>query len=223
MNTIYIIIITFYIGQIAAACITTYYAFKVLRLKYIPINIKFFALYPILALSIGIPNILNDFSIKNLKHFVGVLNNVTLLLHISLIGFFIFSCLKRKEIKRLYLFVLIGFQLIVVFYLISVNLSSQNFIAFAITNFGLIVLTLFYFFEIFINPPILKLKEEPSFWIITGVFFSTCLNMPFYATYKVILDNNDVFIKSLVGVLVSLSYIIMFLFFVKGFKCSIKN
>jgi len=49
------------------------------------------------------------------------------------------------------------------------------------------------------------------------------LSIPFFATYKVIMGRNGEFIQTLVGASVALSFIIMHLFFVKGFKCSIKN
>lgn len=217
------IIATFYIGQIIAVCISAYYAIKLLRLKNAQSNLKFFAFYPILAISIGIPNIINDFAIKNLRLFCNVLQNVTLLLHISLIGYFIYSCLNRKLLRQSFFIVLSIFQVILLIYLSSIDITRKSFFAFAITNFGLIILTLFYFFEIFINPPILKLTEEPHFWIVTGVFFSMCLSMPFFATYKVILQEYVEFVQTLVASSIALSFIIMHLFFVKGFKCSIKN
>ncbi len=217
------IVATFYIVQIIAVCISTYYAIRLLRLKNVQINLKFFAFYPILTISIAIPSIIHDFAIKDLRSIKNVLENVTLLLHISLIGYFVYTCLNRRLLRRIYFIVLSSFQLIVIIYLSSIDLTKKNFFAFAITNFGLIILTLFYFIEIFINPPILKLIEEPHFWIVTGVFFSMSLSIPFFATYKVIMGRNGEFIQTLVGASVALSFIIMHLFFVKGFKCSIKN
>lgn len=214
---------TIFFGQIIVACFSTYFAIKVLRRQSIPENIRFFALYPILSLIIGVPNIIHDYYLKSLKPFCNVLNNLTLIIHISLIGYFIYSVLKSKELKRIYIVLLSTFQLIIVWYLSSIDVFKTSYTAYGVTNFCIIIATLFYYFEVFVNPPVVKLTDEPSFWIISGVFFGMCLNMPFTATSNIILHENNDTIKMIMGAFLVLSFTLMHSFFVKGLKCTIRQ
>ena len=52
-----------------------------------------------------------------------------------------------------------------------------------IESISLIPFCLYYFFELLSNPPLLKLTNEPSFWITTGILFLFICITPYYLLF----------------------------------------
>jgi len=113
--------------------------------------------------------------------------------------------------------------LVLLFFLLSVyDIKQDNTLAFGITNFGLMVFSLLYYFSLLNNTtPIINLLKEPSFWIITGVFFSMSLHIPVLFSMGYLHDKislaNFRFLMSASMV----CYGIMHLFFIKAYLCAI--
>jgi hypothetical protein len=53
----------------------------------------------------------------------------------------------------------------------------------AIESISLIPFCLYYFFELLNNPPLLKLTNEPAFWITTGILFLFICITPYYLVF----------------------------------------
>lgn len=109
------------------------------------------------------------------------------------------------------------------YFLIASDLTKKNTFIFGVTNFGLIIFCIVYYHQLFNNLPTLNLLLEPSFWIITGVFFCMSIQIPVlltidYLRYKILINN-----YYLLHSLISFCYTIMHLFFIKAYLCATRQ
>lgn len=89
----------------------------------------------------------------------------------------------------------------------------------AFSNTGLIILCLYYYFQLFANGRPENLFSDPGFWAVTGIFLCVCISLPMLAFHyflnsELILDKRtfrNLFSLGVVG------YILMHLFFIKSF------
>ncbi len=178
-----------------------------------------FFIYPTIGVLCMIPAYIES-------NFLGVeysqyLLNFSLLFHYLFLGIFIFKVLPKRSL--IFIIILIVFFLFIVYMLFF---SDWNFLvnkAFAVTNFSLTALCLVYYFQILkLDVPFL-LKNEPSFWIITGIFIGMGSASPLSAIIDYLAYDSSVLKHQFFYKLVATSYTIMHLFFIKGYLCSIKE
>ena len=155
--------------------------------------------------------------------FYHLINNYSLIFHFSFLSYFIYRITKNTINKFIFWTIFFVIMLSVLIILIYNNNSKSDFIAFAISNLGLIIFCIFYYYYLFKELPSPSLLNEPSFWIITGIFLCMVLHVPIssihgYLTLKI---NKDI-IRVILSIS-SLSYAFMHLFFVKAFLCSINH
>ncbi len=76
-----------------------------------------------------------------------------------------------------------------------------------------------YIYQLFNNPPILKLAAEPSFWFNAGILMFFILTLPFFSTIKYYGIPKFSHYKNSIY---NIGYIIIFLFLVKSYLCKSK-
>ena len=76
-----------------------------------------------------------------------------------------------------------------------------------------------YIYQLFNNPPILKLAAEPSFWFNAGILMFFILTLPFFSTIKYFGIPKFSHYKNSVY---NIGYIIIFLFLLKSYLCKSK-
>lgn len=141
--------------------------------------------------------------------------NVSFLVFIVL-EFCIFAILLSKFIKALYIKKFLIFScpiyivISIIVWIVNSSLSKIFSITTTIESIVLIPLCLFYFYELFLQPPFLSLVKEPSFWITTGILFLLICISPFYFNYKYFLKYPDMQVIDI------LSYDILVLLFAKA-------
>lgn len=179
---------------------------------------KGFYWYPTVGLLCAIPSYIEShfFPIKHSQYLI----NFSLLFHFCFLGNFILKVLPKRNV---YIIIFFYLQLII----ISTMLLSSDWKflankAFAITNFSLALLSLVYFFQILKQTDLLNLLEEPSFWIISGIFLGMGFESPLSAVIDYLTDNTLILQHKHFFRLIVASYIIMHLFFIKAYLCSIK-
>ena len=80
----------------------------------------------------------------------------------------------------------------------------------------------FYFYELFKKPPILNLRQEPSFWIASGLsFFVTC-TLP-YSLLENYLRQNYLYLMTALYSVFYIFYILLFLMIIKAYTCRQKE
>ncbi len=121
---------------------------------------------------------------------------------------------KDKVLK--YIFIIISFIVIV---LLIFDFKGQTYYSATAVNIGLLIYCLFYFSSLFRENPILDLLNDPSFLIISGIFFGSCVGIPIYL-FGIYLKNSipqDIF--HTIIIIGPISSAIMYIFFIKAFLC----
>jgi hypothetical protein len=186
----------------------------------IPKYLQGFYWYNIVALFFALLSLVETF-ITGIK-ISPFLLNFSLIFHFIFLGTFIIKTMPQSSLTMWLKIIFIIFTLLIVAYIFSYNFFKINNKAYSVSNFALTIICLFYYYQLFKKPPILSLKEMPSFWIVSGVFFGMGINTPFSAIVDFFKYKPNILNHVFFYVLMTNGYIIMHLFFIKGFLCSTK-
>ncbi len=191
---------------------------KLIKNENAPKYMEGFYLYPTVGLLCAIPSYLEShyFPIKYSQYLL----NFSLIFHFYFLGNFIFKILPRQNLFFKTCFYL---QLIIIF--IFLFYADWKFLAnkaFAITNLSLALLSFLYFFQVLRENQIGYLLKEPSFWVVSGIFIGMGLESPLSAVIDYLTDNTLILQHKYFFRLIVMSYIIMHLFFIKAYLCSIR-
>lgn len=177
--------------------------------------------YPLVGMIVLIPvfidvNITKQF--YNVKTFV---INASILFHYIFLSLFIIKLIINKANHRLLKLIFIVVLSILFSSLSSDILTRVNITAYIIANFGLIIFCLLYYYQLFNGLPNINLITEPSFWIITGVFFTMSVHIPILASMSVLKNKISASNYILLAGVTTFCYSIMYLFFCKAILCII--
>lgn len=204
-------------------CITSFicflFAIKLVLSRNIPIYMKMFFWYPFVSVLIVIPIFIIANFFMQFRNYAIMLTNVSTIFHFGFLSIFIIKLLPLKN-RRL-VWVLFTLFLISLFIVLSTNnLEKQIHSAFSVTNIGLSIICIIYYFHLFKNLPVFDLKKEPSFWIVTGVFFCMSAHVPIAAFVDYLRDKVTFTTILALNNFLILTYIIMEVFFVKAILCT---
>lgn len=73
-----------------------------------------------------------------------------------------------------------------------------------------------YVYQLFIQPPILNLVNEASFWFISGIFIYFILTLPFFFMIHYFRNNG---MWQIIGFINMLGYCLIFLFLIRAYLC----
>ena len=208
-----------YYSQLFAIVTSFIFSLTLLKNKKIPKYLKNFFWYPTIGVVVILPEI---FDLNFNASEIFIINNLSILFHYSFLSLFIIRIIPQNR-KWWYLkYIFITFFIAIIIYLFCNDLSKPQHLAFAISNFGLTIFCILYYFYLFNSSPTLNLLNEPSFWIVTGIFFSMTLIVPItsvieYLCYKPTKKTYMIFANMLM-----FCYTIMHVFFIKAFLCTIQ-
>jgi len=152
-----------------------------------------------------------------------VLQSSLLLFHFIFLSLFIYRVLPTKidskEIKILFFLLL----LIIIYCVFTNDLTIPAYKAYSFTNFGLVLFCCFYYLQLFESMPTINLLKEPSFWIISGVFFCMCATIPLTSLRGYLYHNIPYNLYLSMGGIGFFAYGVMHLFFIKAYLCSISQ
>ena len=173
------------------------FSLRLMNNKEVPIYMKNFYLYPLVAIMVLIP--------------------IVLTACFSFLSRFIISVIPGNKETPFLRNVYWIFLLPILYFLFRNDLTTQNNQAFSISNLGLTFLCIKYYYRLFKNLPQINLKKEPSFWIVTGVFIGMSLHIPVSAMIDYVRDKISIFNYIILGNILLITYTIMHLFFIKAF------
>lgn len=191
------------------------FSLRLVKNKNVPKYLKGFYLYPMVCVLVAIPFI---FPI-HLGLNASIINSLSLIFHFTYLSYFISKVLNVKKLKQILVSLFAIFFCIITVLLWREDLNEPVNYIFSISAIGLTIFSILYYYQIFISSPLPDLLKEPSFWIVTGVFFSMSLHIPI----SMIID--ELFYKIpystylLLSCILVFSIIIMHLFFIKAFLC----
>jgi len=197
--------------------------------SYNPPYLKIMTFY--LVVSVGIEILANRFLIQLLDfrpfaHWPDAritLYNLFTPFELFIFSYFLFQVIQSPLIKKIVIMLACLFAVFFVQYAVQKGLGDFNDIAVVLESVIIIIPCLTYFRELFARDEPVNLVREPSFWMVTGIFFYLATIIPLYMT------RSYLFAHGLSGVAKSLSSInnfalsITYLLFIRGYTCRIKK
>ena len=201
---------------------TFLFSLRLITNNNIPNYMRGFYWYPTVAIIMLVIYIFEYYLHIIQKNLYQNINLLSLLFHYSFLGLFILKVMsKRKKIEIINIFFWL-FLPIITFFIIT-DIFYHTFLSFAVANFGLMILCISYYYQLFKTTPSLNLLKDPSFWIITGILFGMSTTIPVSIIGGYLFHNipRDIFLS--VAVIMPLGYGVMHLFFLKAILCSIRQ
>ena len=99
----------------------------------------------------------------------------------------------------------------------SVSSDTQNRV-YTIESLFISIFSVFYFFELFKNLPAVRLGNEPSFWVATGIFFFNFCTLPFSLMESYFASENHSLASKLYAIFY-IFYILMMFMIIRGYSC----
>ena len=193
---------------------------RLIRNSKIPYYMKGFYWYPIVGILVLVPNFI-DLNISRIFHPVSVIIiNASILFHFIFLSLFIIKLIKNKSNQNLLNIIFWSILLLLFLSLNKENLTKNNNLGYSVSNFGLIIFCILYYYQLFNSLPNMNLKKEPSFWIVTGIFFTMSVHIPIQAAVGFLRYNISYNNYILLYGIIAFCYSIMHLFLIKAFICA---
>ena len=151
-------------------------------------------------------SIVSDFSVIETCFYMWVLKNI----------------IKSENVKRVISYLIVGFPVLAFLNILFLQgINSYNTITYSLGCSFLIFLSIYYFFELFKLHYAVKLIEDPSFWICTGLLFFYCVTFPVFVCVNLMKNFPEKF-ANLIGVVLAITNIILYSLFCIAFLCRIR-
>jgi hypothetical protein len=218
MSNLYYFIIWLGTGIIIAAFIISIFLLK----KDKPFYFKFIFAFILLGLSLSMSTIaFHSFRIweSNFKEII-LIQQVLLLLQCLMLGLFFIEVLKKSKFKkavRVLFFLSIFVQITLFSSIIMANIEIRPFIS---SHLFLLLFCFFYFRDLMNTKPTIILVKSSTFWIVMGIFYSSCIGFPVNSLISLIpRDQEYINLRSQVSSLSNFALIILYIFIIKSYLC----
>ena len=94
--------------------------------------------------------------------------------------------------------------------------------SYAIGCLLIVAVCVYYFFELFKLPKSVKLKNNPAFWICSGLLFFYCCGFPLYGMFNFLSGISKLIIKNFHAIIIILN-IFLYSLFTIAFLCRLKT
>ena len=181
---------------------------------------QYFFVYPLIGILISVNSILTSFFPLYKRTVNFPLQNFLLLVDLIFWVMFFSDFFRNKSDKtklKITFFITLGFALFSYFYS---PLDKPNLHTISLFNICKTLFCIYFYYDLFKKPPNQKIKSEPSFWIVTGLFFYSCLSMPFYALHDYLRVKFPLVISASLFAMSNILIIIMHFFFLKAYLCT---
>lgn len=197
-------------------------------------EMKFFPFYIAFLLIVFISLYANIYSEKiwnysittfNFHHYIDYIS--TLFELFVFIHFFV-HVISNRWFKKFIIFIAILFTIYYLAELVyddrftrSISKTTQSRV-YTIQSLVLLIPCIRYFYELFKHPPILNLKQEPSFWIVTGLSFFIISTLP-YSLIENYLRKNHLYLMTALYSVFYIFYIILISMIIRAYTCNPKK
>lgn len=200
--------------------ITFFIALKFVK-KDKPRYFDYIFIYVIMGILLSLNTIINknDIWFSNRKIFI-LIEQLIFLFQSVMLGLICLEILKKSTFKNkiiwlIFLMILIQSILLILVHFLNIEIRSS-----VISNLTLIIFCFFYFKNLMKNDPTLILIKSSAFWIIVGIFFSSCISFPVGTLIQFIPKNQEYGnTRNQVFSICNVSLIFMYLFFIKSYLC----
>jgi len=210
-------LIAYYITQIVVSClyILSFLCAIIVTPKLSPANhLRSFFWYPLAGCIMTILYWSKFFNLIPFGTYI-ITNKISLLYHYSFLSYFLYKGVNKKKsfgyIAILFLLIIIPF--------VYWDIVCKTVFGFAIVNGSLFILCCYYFFNLFVSPPVLHLNKEAVFWVSCGILLGAGMLIPFFLASLSSLQITSTSVGYLFGICAILGYGIMHTFFIKAYLC----
>ena len=184
--------------------------------------LKYFFIYPLIGIILSINTILNKIFHLYTSSVNFSLQNILLLCDLTF-WLFVFSDVfyNKEALLKLRILFFITFCGAIFYYFFN-PIDKPNLHIVSIFNICKTLFCIYYYFDLFRKAPDQKIKSEPSFWIVTGLLFYSCLSVPFYALNDYLRSQFPLTISDNLFAVSNIMIIIMHLFFIKAYICTLR-
>jgi hypothetical protein len=184
---------------------------------------KKFYWYSIVAAILAVLRFSSDRLSPSAQEFITKVNIYSILFHFTFLSIFISSVLPNKKGFSKYspAFISAVFCITLIFLLFDQNVRGNS-VSFAIANLGLVIYCIVYYYNSFKEPSNADLLQEPSFWIISGIFLCMSASIPINSLHEFLRNETQIDIqrrKDIFGISY-FAYGIFHLFLIKAYLCS---
>ncbi len=149
-----------------------------------------------------------------------LIEQVLILLQYLMLSLFFLRLMKKsvfvKRIKWL-LFLSIPVQICLI---ILVQLGNTEIRPSVIPNLILLIFCSFYLRDLMNNKPTLILVQSSAFWLVIGIFFSSCIALPVNSLIPFVSKNKEYLnLRFQIFSIYNMSLITMYLFIIKSYLC----
>lgn len=186
-----------------------------------PSYCKYIFFFIILGLLVSTNTIANNYQVWFSNNKIGILIEQSLVLFQSLLlGLFFIEVLNKskflKKIKWLF-FLSILIQIILLCIVLSTNTDIRPSIS---SNIFLLIFCFFYLKDLMNNKPTLILNKSAAFWIVMGIFYSSCIGFPVNSLVSFIPKTQEVVnLRLQIFSVFNMSIIVFYFFIIKSYLC----
>ncbi len=131
----------------------------------------------------------------------------------------IYWIIHNKKVKKIIIYILIIYPVIAAVNILFIQkVNSFHTITYSIGGLIIVLLCVYYFFELFQATANVNLLRQPSFWICSGLLFYYSCSFPLYGLNNFLIQSasltvikNLIFVFQILDVLLYLSFTIAFL------------
>lgn len=183
---------------------------------------KWFFLYPQIALLVSINSICGSLlSLYPINLFFTIQSYLFLVDLFFWCLFFLQILNDKKDGNKIT--ILFSITLFTAFYLLFFSkVDKSNLHIVALSAICKTIFCIFFFYKLFKNLYYQNILKEPAFWIVSGLIFCSCLSLPFYGLNSYIKLQFPPLIASNIFSVSNMLIIIMHLFFIKAYICTIR-
>jgi hypothetical protein len=135
--------------------------------------------------------------------------------------FWILRLIIRNAVAKKIIFHLLWIypiiSLVNIFFIQKLNIFGT--ITYSLGCLFIVVITIYYFFELFQLPPAIPLLREPAFWICSGLLLYYCCSFPMFALMTHLGKNTPRFITKNLDNILNLLNILLYSSFTIAFLC----
>lgn len=132
------------------------------------------------------------------------------------------NIIKDKKNKKIIGYLLVGFPSLSALNILFIQgVNNFNSITYSLGCLLIISLSIYYFFELFRLQYSVKLINDPSFWICTGLLFFYCVGFPIYVCDNLI-KNFPAKLYSILSFVILILNLILYSLFCIAFLCKIR-
>ena len=186
------------------------------------VYMKGFFFCSFIALLTSINTICTSFFLLYSLKICFLIQNILIIADLLFWTLFFMKLLKERNILKKIILLFICTLLLAIYLFYSSDTEKPNLQVLGLVNICKSIFCIFFYYKIFTKLPNQNILLEPSFWIISGLIFYSCLSLPFYALNNYIKIEFPPLISYNIFSISNILIIIMYIFFIKAYLCTIR-